>query len=74
MRKKAAKPSKPSSPRKAHAFEARKDGSLIIYTAWPDGRGEHWWEAEPICIEPRRVSEVLAACGDALAKKKSVRA
>lgn len=62
------------APRTVHAFEAREDGSLLLYVAWPDGRGEHWWDAEPIRIEPRRVSEALAACGDALAKKKKVRA
>jgi hypothetical protein len=46
-----------------HTFEARADGSLIIWITMPDGDGE------PILIEPRRVPAVLAACGDALAKK-----
>lgn len=53
--------------RGAHAFEARADGSLIIYATLPDGDGE------PICIEPQRVAAVLAACGDALAKKPRTR-
>jgi len=50
-----------------NAFEARADGSLIIWVTMPDGDGE------PILIEPRRVPAVLAACGDALAKKASTR-
>jgi hypothetical protein len=50
-----------------NAFEARADGSLIIWVTMPDGDGE------PILIEPRRVPAVLAACGDALAKKPSTR-
>jgi hypothetical protein len=54
-------------PRGAHAFEARADGSLIIYATLPDGDGEE------IRIEPHRVGAVLAACGDALAKKPSTR-
>jgi hypothetical protein len=58
-------------PRVALAFKACKDGALIIYADLP--AIEHWWEGEPIRIEPRRVCEVLAACGDALAKKSSVR-
>lgn len=53
--------------RVAHAFEARADGALIIYATLPDGDGE------PICIEPHRVGAVLAACGDALARKASTR-
>lgn len=51
----------------AHAFEACKDGSLIIYAMMPDGDGE------PIRVEPHRVSAVLAVCGDALARKPSTR-
>lgn len=51
----------------ALAFEARADGSLIIWITTPDGDGE------PILIEPRRVPAVLAACGDALSKKPSTR-
>ena len=70
--KPSPKPRKPSA-RCADAFQARKDGSLVIYVARPDGPEEHWWEGEPIRIEPERVSAVLAACGDALAKKPSVR-
>ena len=62
-----------SQPRVALAFKACKDGSLIIHAEWPDGRGEHWWDSEPIRIEPHRVSDVLSACGDALAKKPRVR-
>lgn len=53
--------------RGAHAFEACADGSLIIYATMPNGDGE------PIRIEPQRVSAVLAACGDALAREPSVR-
>lgn len=53
--------------RGAHAFEACKDGALIIYATTPDGDGE------PIRIEPHRVCAVLAACGDALARKPSTR-
>lgn len=53
--------------RGAHAFEACKDGALIIYATLPDGDGE------PIRIEPHRVCAVLAACGDALARKPSTR-
>lgn len=53
--------------RGAHAFEACEDGSLIIYATMPDGDGE------PIRVEPHRVCAVLAACGDALAKKPSTR-
>jgi hypothetical protein len=53
--------------RGAHAFEARKDGSLVIYATMPDGDGE------PIRIEPQRVRGVLCACGDALAREPSVR-
>ena len=56
-----------SALRGAHAFEERKDGALIIYATLPDGDGE------PICIEPHRVGAVLAACGDALARKPSTR-
>lgn len=62
-----------SKPRVALAFKACKDGSLIIHAEWPDGRGEHWWDSEPIRIEPHRVSDALSACGDALAKKPRVR-
>ena len=51
----------------AHAFEARADGSLVLYATMPDGDGE------PIRIEPHRVPAVLAACGDALARKPSTR-
>lgn len=53
--------------RGAHAFEACADGSLIIYATMPDGDGER------IRIEPQRVRAVLAACGDALARKASTR-
>ena len=53
--------------RGAHAFEARRDGSLVIYATMPDGDGE------PIRIEPHRVMAVLCACGDALARKPSTR-
>lgn len=53
--------------RGAHAFEACADGALIIYATMPDGDGE------PIRIEPHRVCAVLAACGDALARKPSTR-
>jgi hypothetical protein len=53
--------------RGAHAFEACEDGSLIIYATLPDGDGA------PIRVEPHRVSAVLAACGDALARKPSTR-
>jgi hypothetical protein len=53
--------------RGAHAFEAREDGALIIYATLPDGDGER------IRIEPHRVCSVLAACGDALAKKPNTR-
>ncbi len=59
-------------PRGAHAFEARKDGALIIYVTPPDG-AEHWWDGQPIRIEPDRVAAVLATCGDALARKPSTR-
>lgn len=62
------------APRGAHAFEACTDGSLLVYVRWPDDRSEHWWDDEPIRIAPDRVSELLAACGDALAKKRRVRA
>jgi hypothetical protein len=55
------------SLRGAHAFEACKDGSLIIHATTSDGDGE------PICIEPHRVMAVLCACGDALARKPSTR-
>jgi hypothetical protein len=64
-------PGKPPE-RGAHAFEARKDGSLVIYVTSPDG-ATHWSIGEPIRIEPHRVLAVLAACGDALARKPSVR-
>lgn len=60
-------PGKPAPLRGAHAFEACKDGSLIIYATMPDGDGE------PIRIEPHRVMAVLYACADALAKEPSVR-
>jgi hypothetical protein len=53
--------------RGAHAFEARRDGSLVIYATLPDGDGE------PIRVEPHRVMAVLCACGDALARKPSTR-
>jgi hypothetical protein len=53
--------------RGAHAFEACADGSLVLYATMPDGDGE------PIRVEPHRVFAVLAACGDALARKPSVR-
>ena len=53
--------------RGAHAFEARADGSLVLYATMPDGDGE------PLRIEPHRVPAVLAACGDALARKPSTR-
>ena len=51
----------------AHAFEAREDGSLIIWATLPNEDGA------PIRIDPRRVCAVLAACGDALARKPSTR-
>ena len=60
-------PGKPPAPRGAHAFEACKDGSLLIYATMPNGDGD------PIRIEPNRVCAVLAACGDALARKPSFR-
>lgn len=53
--------------RGANAFESRSDGSLVIYATMPDGDGE------PIRVEPHRVGAVLAACGDALAGRRSVR-
>jgi hypothetical protein len=53
--------------RGAHAFGVRADGALIIYATLPDGSGER------IRIEPQRVCAVLAACGDALARKPSTR-
>ena len=53
--------------RGAHAFEARADGSLVLYATMSDGDGE------PIRIEPHRVPAVLSACGDALARKPSTR-
>jgi len=53
--------------REALAIEACADGALILYAELPDGDGE------PIRIEPPRVSAVLAACGDALARKPSTR-
>jgi hypothetical protein len=68
----AKPPGKPPKLRGAHAFEARKDGSLILYVTPPTG-AEHWWDGEPIRIEPHRVCEVLAACGDALSRKSSTR-
>ena len=55
-------PVKPAKLRGAHAFEACADGSLIIYATMPDGDGE-----------PHRVAAVLAACGDALARKPGTR-
>lgn len=54
-------------PRRCHAFEACVDGALIIYATLPDEDGE------PIRVEPHRVCALLAACGDALAGKPSVR-
>jgi len=60
-------PGKTPELRGAHAFEACKDGSLLIYATMPNGDGE------PIRIEPNRVCAVLAACGDALARKPSFR-
>ena len=65
-------PGKTPELRGALAFEACKDGALIIYVTPPTG-AEHWWDGEPIRIEPHRVCEVLAACGDALARKPSTR-
>lgn len=65
-------PGKSPELRDALSFEARKDGALIIYVTPPTG-AEHWWDGAPIRIEPDRVSAVLAACGDALAKKASIR-
>ena len=53
--------------RGAHAFEAREDGSLVIYATMPDEDGC------PVRVEPDCVSTVLAACGDALARKRSMR-
>lgn len=52
--------------RRAHAFEACKDGSLIIYATMPNGDGE------PIRIEPQRVRAVLEMCVDALTKEPNV--
>ena len=60
-------PGKTSKLRGAHAFEACADGALIIYATMPDGDGE------PIRVESHRVCAVLAACGDALARKPSTR-
>ena len=60
-------PDKPSKLRGPHAFEACEDGSLIIYATMPDGDGE------PIRIKPHRVTAMLAACGDALARKPGTR-
>lgn len=60
-------PEKKPKLRDAHCFEACADGALIIYATMPDGDGE------PIRIDPHRVSAVLAACGDALARKASRR-
>lgn len=57
--------SPPPELRGAHCFEAREDGSLIIWATMPDEDGE------PIRIEPNRVTAVLRACGAALAKKPS---
>ena len=57
------KVSQDSKMRGAHCFEACADGSLIIYATLPDEDGE------PIRIEHHRVGAVLAACGDALARK-----
>jgi hypothetical protein len=53
--------------RGCNGFEARADGSLVIWATLPDGDGE------PIRVEPHRVCAVLAASGDALAKKASSR-
>lgn len=53
--------------RAALAFEACTDGSLFIYAAVPREDGE------PIRIEPCRVWAVLAACGEALARRPSRR-
>jgi len=53
--------------RSVNGFEAREDGSLVIYATMPDGDGE------PIRVEPHRVCATLAACGDALARKPSRR-
>lgn len=69
-RARGVKPLRPQGPqnngtRGAHAFESRADGSLLIYATLPNGDGE------PIHIEPHRVGAVLAACGDALARKSS---
>jgi hypothetical protein len=49
-------------PRGAHAFEARADGSLIIYATT---RGKYA-DVDLIRIEPHQVAAVLSACGDAL--------
>ena len=53
--------------RGCNGFEARADGSLVIWATLPDGDGE------PIRVEPHRVCAVLAASGDALARKPSSR-
>ena len=66
------KPPGKAPPRGAHAFEACKDGALIIYVTPPTG-AEHWWDGVPIRIEARQVGAVLAACGDALARKPTTR-
>lgn len=53
--------------RGTHTFKTYKNSSLIIYASMPDQL------AVTIRIEPHRVGAVLAACGDALAKKPSTR-
>lgn len=50
-------------PRGVNAFEACADGAVIIYAELPDLDGE------PVRIEPHRVRDLLATCGDALAQK-----
>jgi hypothetical protein len=57
------------NPRGAHAFEARADGSLIIYATT---RGKYA-DVDLIRVEPHQVAAVLSACGDALARKPSTR-
>jgi hypothetical protein len=55
--------------KRPHAFEARADGSLIIY-ATGTARYSH---VDLIRIEPHQVAAVLSACADALARKPSIR-
>jgi hypothetical protein len=64
-------PGKPPLPN-AHAFEARKDGSLIIYATMPRN-GKAIGDLVCIRIKPNGVMTALCACGDALANKPSLR-